>query len=204
MNDFTDNSPTTQQFPVCTKLPCAGVTFRFTAIPHYYCRVGAVPCTDSFFFCLHMFTKLFNSDSICYNQCSGTVLGAFFTRAKLLLPRTSFSFVYLFLLSSVCLFLQKTLVYIYSFSLSVYTVFDVSYLLTLLEHKLSCLSGLLIAFCAVPVQHYLISVLITEAQFDFWDLMFTQIFGFAPMISIKHFPEMADESLLHVTLSEFP
>lgn len=120
-----------------------------------------------FFFCLHMFTKLFNSDSICYNQCSGTVLGAFFTRAKLLLPRTSFSFVYLFLLSSVCLFLQKTLVYIYSFSLSVYTVFDVSYLLTLLEHKLSCLSGLLIAFCAVPVQHYLISVLITEAQFDF-------------------------------------
>lgn len=81
-------------------------------------------------------------------HAGGTVLGAFSTTAEFLLPRTSFSFVYLFQISSVCLFLQKNLAYIYSFSLSVYTMFDVSYL-TLLEHKLSCLSDLFIPFCAV-------------------------------------------------------
>lgn len=44
------------------QLPCAGVTFRFTAIPHCYCRVGALSCTD--YFCLHTLTKLFNSEHL--------------------------------------------------------------------------------------------------------------------------------------------
>lgn len=97
-------------------------------------------------------------------DAGGTALGAFFTTAEFLLPRTSFSFVYPFLLSSMCLFLQKNLAYIYSFPLSVYTVFDVSYL-TLLEHKLSCL---FIAFCAVlfRITSFLSSSLKHSLRFD--------------------------------------
>lgn len=127
------------------QLPCAGVTFRFTAIPHCYCKVGAIPCID-FFFCLHMLTKLSSSDSIFYNQCRWHCTWSIFHYSKITSPQNFLFICFLFLL---CVFVPaKNLAYIYSFSLSVYTVFDVSYL-TLLEHKLSCLSGLFIALYAV-------------------------------------------------------
>lgn len=143
----------------------SGVTFRFAAISHCYCRVGALSCTD--YFCLHMLTKLFNSDSICYNRCRWHCTWSIFQYSRISSPQ-NFLFICLSFPAFFCVFVPaKNLAYIYSFTLSVYTVFDVSYL-TLLEHKLSCLSGLFIAFCAVllRITSFLSSSLKHSLRFD--------------------------------------
>lgn len=182
------------------QLPCAGVTFRFTAIPHCYCKVGAISCID-FFFCLHMLTKLSSSDSIFYNQCRWHCTWSIFHYSKITSPQ-NFLFICLSFPALCVCSCKKLSLYLFFFSLCLHCVWCE------LPHSLGTQAVMFVrlihsSLCS-PVQNYLISVLITEAQFDFWDLMFTQIFCFAPMISIKHFPEMAEESLLQVTLSEFP
>lgn len=96
---------------------------------------------------------------------------------------------------------KKRSLYLFFFSLPVYTVW--CELPHCLGTQAVMLGRLIHSFLCSSVQNYLISVLITEAQFDFWDLMFTQIIctnhygsriSFVPMLLIKHFPAMADEN----------
>lgn len=122
-----------------------------------------------FFFCLHMLTKLFNSDTICYNPCRWHCTWSIFHYSRMSSPQ-NFLFICLSFPAFFCLFIPaKSVAYIYSFFLSLFTLFDVSYL-TVLEHRLSCLAGLFIAFCAVlfRITSFLSSSLKHSLTFEIW------------------------------------